>query len=403
MLVTTYKASDFCSPCAREAGSTESPRQVLYIIDRLNHRFGGAEGALERLSRLLPRERYRPSIICFSAGDEVHATFCCPVQVLPLNSLCSRAAVTHALWLHRYLRTTHTDIVHTFFPASDIWGALVAHLSGVPVILSSRRDMGILRTSRHRVAYRIVNSIFDKVQAVSDKVRDACVSADGLPADKVVTIRNGIDLDVIDTTPASSARAFLGISGSAPVVVTVANFRSVKGLDVLVRAAALVRQQVPECVFLVIGFHQDEDCVQQFFRLVAELQLERNVVAPGLRTDVVSLLKSADVFCLPSRSEGMPNALLEAMACGLPCVATAVGGTPEVISDGENGYLVPSERPDLLAGRILHLLKHPEIARQIGHAARRRIETRFTAEAMTSAFVNLYDELLAQHYHAVHS
>lgn len=129
---------------------------------------------------------------------------------------------------------------------------------------------------------------------------------------------------------------------------------------------------------------------------VTELGLERNIRFLGKldNEEVWSLLKMCDVFCQPSRSEGMSNALLEAMACGLPCVATAVGGTPEVLEDGRTGYTVASEDHHAAAARILRLLEDREGAREMGLRARRVIEERYSAQSMIERMVGLYDGLL---------
>jgi glycosyltransferase involved in cell wall biosynthesis len=367
--------------------------RILYIIDRLNHTMGGAEGALSKLVRMMPTRGYECSVVCFSAGEEIQQSFACPVTVLPLESLFSAAAFRHVVWLARYIARNNVDVVHTFFPASDILGALAARSCG-RLVVCSRRDMGILISNKRRVAYRIVNRLVDQVQAVSDKVRDYCIYDERFSASKVLTIHNGIDLDSVDRTAAYPSRTAFGIPDGVPLVVTVANVRAVKGIDVFVRAAAIVRERIPDCMFLIVGVHQEEDCAHEIFRLIGELNLEHNVFAPGLRDDVIRILKSADVFCLPSRSEGLSNALLEAMACGLPCVATAVGGNPEVIADGVSGFLVPSEQPDLIADRLVAVLTHAELAAQLGSAGRHTVETQFTAHAMADGFAQMYDSLL---------
>jgi glycosyltransferase involved in cell wall biosynthesis len=130
--------------------------------------------------------------------------------------------------------------------------------------------------------------------------------------------------------------------------------------------------------------------------LVRQLDLQRNVRFLGKmeNEDVWSLLKLCDVFCQPSRSEGMSNALLEAMACALPCVATAVGGTPEVLEDGRSGYIVPSEDHQAAASRILALLGDPERARTMGQLARLVVKDRFSAQGMIRNMTGTYDQLL---------
>jgi len=145
-----------------------------------------------------------------------------------------------------------------------------------------------------------------------------------------------------------------------------------------------------------VGSVQEPDCNRQLRDLVGRLHLERNVGFLGKMENesVWSLLKLCDVFCQPSRSEGMSNALLEAMGCGLPCVATGVGGTPEVLEDGRTGYVVPSEDHQVTANRILALLGDPAGARRMGLLARRVVEERFSAQGMIRNMVGMYDKLL---------
>jgi len=147
-----------------------------------------------------------------------------------------------------------------------------------------------------------------------------------------------------------------------------------------------------------VGSVQEPECERDLRDLVRQYGLERNVRFPGKMDSpaVWSLLKLCDVFCLPSRSEGMSNALLEAMACGLPPVATAVGGTPEVIDDGRTGHLVPSEDHHAMAARILSLLDEPERAREMGRLAREAVEQQFSAGSMIQSMVSMYNQLLGE-------
>ena len=167
----------------------------------------------------------------------------------------------------------------------------------------------------------------------------------------------------------------------------------------LLRAAAEVCRIHPNATFLIVGSVQEPDCERDLHDLVRQFHLERNVRFLGKmeNENVWSLLKLCDVFCQPSRSEGMSNALLEAMACELPCVATAVGGTPEVLEDGRTGYTVASEDHQAAANRILRLLADPESARTMGRMARRVVEERFSAQSMIRSMAGMYDQLLEAH------
>ena len=375
--------------------SGERPH-ILYLIDVL-WGLAGAEGALLRTARLLPKDRYRCSIGTFRLrpGLALPDDGACPVCEFPLDRVFSVGALRAALRLREFIRSEHVDIVHTFFQTADLVGGLVAKLSGVPVLVSSRRDMGILLTQRQRYGYRLLNPLFDQVQAVSAAVREHAIRTEGLDPAKVVTVPNGIEIEKVTASNGMLAlRASLDLHDTWPVILTVGHLRRVKGTDVLIRAAGRVCRRYPGAVFLIAGSVHEPDYVRELQALVAQLGLERNVRFLGKSDKAWTLLKLCDVFCLLSRSEGMSNALLEAMACGRPCVATAVGGTPEVIENGRSGWLVPSGDDAAAAERILSLLEDGERAREMGEAARRVVEERFSAQRMIGETVKMYDALL---------
>jgi glycosyltransferase involved in cell wall biosynthesis len=377
---------------------TGSPVHILYLIDVL-WGLGGAEGVLLRIPNLLPKDRYRCTIGTFRLRPEspVFGQLPCPIREFPVNRVFGLGALRSGLDLRRFIQSEQVQIVHTFFESADLLGGLVAKLSGVPVVISSRRDMGILRSTRHRIAYRLMSPLFNQVQAVSDAVRQQTIRADGINPDKVVTIPNGIEIEKLAAADGTEAlRHALRLEAASPLIVSVGHIRRVKGFDVLLRAAAEVCSHYPKATFLIVGSVQEPDCDRDLRDLVRQLDLERNVRFLGKMENesVWSLLKFCEVFCQPSRSEGMSNALLEAMGCGLPCVATAVGGTPEVLEDGRTGYVVPSEDHNAAAARILTLLGDPEHARTMGRLARRVIEQRYSAQGMISSMVGMYDQLL---------
>jgi glycosyltransferase involved in cell wall biosynthesis len=384
-----------------EAGAappTGSPIHILYLIDVL-WGLGGAEGVLLRIPKLLPKDRYRCTIGTFRLrpASPVFDQLPCPIREFPVNRVFGIGALRTALDLRRFIRSEGVQIVHTFFESADLLGGLVAKLSGVPVVISSRRDMGILRSTRHHIAYRLMSPLFNQVQAVSGAVRRQTIRADGINPDKVVTIPNGIEIEKLDAADGSGAlRHALRLEDASPLIVSVGHIRRVKGFDVLLRAAAEVRRVYPKATFLIVGSVQEPDCGRDLRDLARQLDLERNVRFLGKMENesVWSLLKLCDVFCQASRSEGMSNALLEAMGCGLPCVATAVGGTPEVIEDGLTGYIVPSEDHQAAAARILSLLDDPACARTMGRLARRVVEERFSAQSMIRSMAGMYDQLL---------
>jgi glycosyltransferase involved in cell wall biosynthesis len=170
----------------------------------------------------------------------------------------------------------------------------------------------------------------------------------------------------------------------------------VKGIDVLVRTAARVCRELPGTVFLVAGSLYEREYSEEVQKMICAMGLEKNVRLLGFVDDPVPLLKMSNAFCMLSRSEGFCNALLEAMACGVPSVVTRVGGNPEAIREGENGFMVPVEDDAAAAERLLDLLRNSERAAGIGENGRTSAQTQFSAEAMIKKLISLYRDLLAQ-------
>jgi glycosyltransferase involved in cell wall biosynthesis len=382
------------SPALPATGSHPHGRtHVLFLIDQLCG-IGGAERSLLNILRFLPRDRFRCSVVTFKADPAWSGfeNFPCDWWHFPLQRTYDWNALKVALRLRRLIRSQKVDIVHTFFETSDIWGGMVAKLSGAPVLISSRRDMGILRNAMHRFAYRALGPLFDLVLTVSEEVRTFCIQHDHLKPEKVLTLHNAIELEMIPSaSPAVDLRNSMGLGHASHLICTIGHVRRIKGVDVLVRAAKRVCAEFPRAVFLVIGGVLEPDHLQELQGLIESLDLKENVKFLGPSEDVLPLLAMSDVYCLASRSEGFSNALLEAMACGLPCVATRVGGNPEAVEDGRSGFLIESEDIGALADRIRTLLRQPERAKEMGRQGRRIIEAKFTIPVMISRLVEVYD------------
>jgi glycosyltransferase involved in cell wall biosynthesis len=301
--------------------------------------------------------------------------------------------------LSRYIHDEQVDIVHTFFASADLWGGIVAKLSRRPLLVSSRRDMGFLRTPKHRLAYRALHRMFDRVLAVSERVRQYSIAEDGLNPARVQTIPNSVNLERLETcASAAKLRERFDLSDASHVIASVGNIRHIKGTDVLVRTAGLVCKEFPKAVFVVAGSLETAEPthLQDVERLKRELGVVQNVRFVGPVDEVAQLLKASDVFCLLSRSEGFSNALLEAMGCGLPCVATQVGGNAEALLNGQGGFLVDNEDYKRAAARICELLRNPGMAKTVGQLALQSVRRRFLPEIVTAQLVEVYDLLLSR-------
>jgi glycosyltransferase involved in cell wall biosynthesis len=380
----------------RSAAAMSEPAGVLYVIDELLQ-LGGAERNLVRILRHLPRDRYRPFVLTFRLNPEVKdfRTLPCPVEVYPVYNLYGPDALRYAPRLLRWIRRERIRIVHTFFETADLWAGSVAKLGSDAVLISSRRDLGIQRNWRLNMLYRMLSAMFDQVQVVSDQVGAYVIEADRVAPDKVVTVPNGIELELIpERGSGAELCSRLNLPAGRPVIATVSNIRKVKGIDVLVRTAAEVCRKHPEALFVVAGRVLDAAYQAELELLARELGVLENVRFVGQVEDPLQLLAQSDIFLLPSRSEGMSNALLEAMASSLPAVATGVGGNCQLIQDEKTGFLTPPEDAGAAAARIVELLENPALAHSLGRAARTLIEREYSADAVVELLVRKYERLL---------
>ena len=383
------------SPIRNSRAASADPNQlihVLYVIDQLCEA-GGAERLLLKMIRLLPKDRFRCSVITFKMRADLEAfhNFPCEIHVFPIQRTWDLQAVRTACKLAAFIRSQKVSVVHTFFETSDLWAGTIARLFSRCALISSRRDMGILRAPKHRIAYRLVNRLFHEVHAVSDSVRQHCIAEGGLDARRAITVYNGVS---VPKRRSGRLPQRCLLPEGRKIITAVGHVRSVKGYDVLIRAATLVLEKEPDVLFVIAGDNHDPDHYQELQRMVAERRIEKNVLFLGAVEDVPGVLRESDVFVLPSRSEGLSNALLEAMALELPCVATTVGGNAEVVDDEKSGYLVPSEDAPALAGGLLKLLGDPHEAARMGRRGREIVEAVFSEQAMIDKLVRSYERVL---------
>jgi glycosyltransferase involved in cell wall biosynthesis len=300
--------------------------------------------------------------------------------------------------LARLLRARNTDILHTHTHlAARVLGRTAARLAGARVVdhlhienhfRSQRLPAAALRTLDNRTA-----RLSSRLLAVSDATRHA-FERQGYPPDLLETVPNGIDLSSVQTSSNGRLREELKVPSDAPLVGEIARLCDVKGQRELIEAAALV----PDLRVALIGDDLESGGA---YRSTLERDAQRLGVADrvsftGHRTDAHALLGELDVFVLPSWTEGMPVVVLEAMARRKPVVATPVGGTPELVVDGETGVLVPPRDPQALAAAIRALVADPERARRLGEAGYARVAKLFSADAMTKRVLEVYDEIAAQ-------
>jgi len=286
--------------------------------------------------------------------------------------------------LRRLIRARDVHLVHTH-SSVDAWlGGLAARSLQRPVVRSRHVTIPIPR--RRALVYGLA----DRIIASGDAVAGVLARA-GVPAAKVVAIHPGVDTERFHPGVSGGAvRAELSLDG--PVVGLVANIRGSKGHSVFLEAAVEVLRSEPRARFLIVGDGIGYDDVR---RRVRALALEGPVVMTGFRRDIPEVMAALDVLVLPSiRSEAVSQVLPQALAVGTPVVATTVGGSPELVSDGETGRLVPPGDARALAAAILGLLRAPTHARAMARRGQARVAERYALGAVMARTIALYAELL---------
>ncbi len=363
---------------------SEQGEHLVLLLDQFPKVLGGGERVVLRLARLLHGAGYRVSIVTFQAycDPDLLESLPCPIYLLPLDNVFSMAALRAAWQLGRFLRREKVGIVMTFFESSNLFGGIATKALSRARLIWNRRDMGILREPKHRLAYRLLPWLPDYVIAVSEEVRRHAMEVDRIPKDRVGVVYNGLDRML----QAVAEKVW----PTAPVILTVGNIRPVKGHDVLVEAAGLLLRDYPAARIQIAGEVLDTAFHAKLQQRVADLAITDRLQFLGNVADPRALLSQASVFVLPSRSEGFSNAIVEAMMAGLPVVATTVGGNAEAVVDAETGLLVPPDRPEALAAALRQLLDDPEQMRQMGEAGRERAEAHFTSESMVHRLLEIF-------------
>lgn len=364
---------------------------VLHIICSLP--LGGAENQVVTLASALGSDRYTIHVCCLRReGVQASALRARGVQVVALD-MRLRYWPIGAYRLYRLIERLKPQIVHTHLFEAGIWGGIVGTLAGVHVIMTTEHGMFYWRKPHHILVGRLVNHLTDKRIAVSEEIRQCYIKNQGGAAEKIITIPNAVDVERFSgLTSRNQLRRQLGVNASSPLVGTVARLVSAKRLDCLLETARLVCETVPQARFLIIG---DGPLRDELEDQALQLDLTPEYVRfLGSRQDVPDLLSALDIFVLSSEREGLPVALLEAMAASRPVVATQVGGIPQVIQDGHNGLLVSPHDAAGLANAILTLIQDSALRESMAREAYRTVEGRFSTKVIAQQIVALYDSLL---------
>jgi glycosyltransferase involved in cell wall biosynthesis len=383
--------------------------RIVHCISDM--RVGGAELQLAELITRLPPERFEQRLVLLLGGalspaspartellGRVRAAGC-PVVELEYGGWDGgrvRRGFEFGAVIHRYRRELiafRPDIVHGQLFWSDILSVAAGRLASVPVIITSR--LALSRPGRERAWKRYARDLANVwttgIFANSEAVRRDILAHERVRPEAITVIPNGIALEKFAPAITKGLRPAFGVADEDLVLATIGNLRRLKGHEDLLRAIHLVKGKYPRLRLLVVG--RDAGMRSQLEQLIVELGLPDHVRLLGERSDVARVLSLADVVVQPSHEEGFSNAVLEAMACGRPLVATNVGGNPEAVRDGVDGLLVPARNPAALADAVDRLASAPELRERMGRNGRRRVESEFSMARMVERFAEWYEVL----------
>jgi len=381
-----------------------APRSKIRLVHCIGSlRLGGAEKQLAELICRLPRERFEQSLVLLQGGgplvERVRAAGC-PVLELNYSQKFKKfdprcyAAMGHALGRYiRHLRERRPHILHAQLYWANVLSVVAGRLARVPVIVTSRLQLSNYKFGRpmlqkiENVANRWTTAVFVNSEAVR---RDVLAHEKIAPA-KLKVIYNGVVLENFGRPDPEPLRREFEIQPGQIVLTAVANLHPYKGHDDLLRATASLIGKYPNLRVILPG--RDQGMRSRLEELIKELKLEAAVRLIGERKDVPQILALADIVIHPSHEEGFSNSILEAMAAGKPLVVTDVGGNPEAVLDGRNGYVVPARSPQALAAALDSLIGNAELRERMGRASRQRIEEDFAIERMMERFIAWYESL----------
>lgn len=394
------------SPRTHRPSMGEERINVLHIIQ--GKHFGGAEQVVLTLAKSVDRCVISPFVCCLYKGlffkKLIEAGI--PCFVIQMNTRLDLMIPLYKLI--KLMQTLNIDIIHTHSVRSNMLGRIAALLLKAKCVTHLHspiaRDFADMKRGKiNEIIDSITRPITSKTIAVSKSLQNEMLEK-GMRESKIVTIYNAIDLYSLQNAlgyqnPNGDIRKEYNIPQSAFIVVLVALLRPRKGVEILISAAEMVLRRCPNAYFLIVGsddISEDPQYGSNLRRMVDNLNLSSRFVFTGFRNDIPNILNRCDLMVLPSLfGEGLPMVILEAIACGVPIIATKVEGIPEIIEDGINGFIVEAGVVNELSKQIVKLMQEPQLREKFKKNAYEKIELEMNSELQAQKVLEVYREILA--------
>ncbi len=367
------------------------PVKVLQLIS--SGGYYGAENMLLNLATSQEKAGCRNNLLLFHNLHQPNMEFYERAQRSGLNVKtvrCKGRADWHTVReIQKCMREDSVDLIHTHGYKADLYGYLAARSTGKPLVATCHNWVGGTTVLEiYNRLDRFVLKRFNAIAAVSETVANR-MRVLGISPDKIKAIANGLHVEEFEGCPPAALP--LRQDRDRKVIGIVARLDLQKGFEYLLRAVRDLRKMFPGVVLVIVGEGPDRTAIEG---MVQEYGLQSNVVLAGQRNDMPGVYAAMDIFVLPSLNEGLPMTLLEAMASSRPVVATRVGAIPNVIADGENGFLVGPRDSAGLKNAISRLLANPDMGQRLGTHAHDWVKQHYTAAAMAQKYRELYEEVL---------
>lgn len=349
----------------------------------------GGEQQVHYLATGLVKRGVEVTLVCQQGSALAQEARASGLEVRELR-MRGETDVPAALRIRHWFKQGHYDLLHMHTSHAHSLGVIASIFGGIPRLVVSRRvDFLPQGNPFSRFKYRYHRLHFITVsRIISEILMDA-----GVPRERIDVVLSGIDPNRFRRAQYADLRKELGIAPERKVIGNIGHLTPHKGQIDLIRAMPKIVTAHPLAMAVIVG---DGELREELKVEVQRLGMDRFVIFTGFRRDIPDLLHLFDLFAFPSRLEGLGTSLLDAMSVGLPIVATQSGGIPEIVTDKLNGLMVPPANPELLADALIHLLYHPNEARQYGEAGRHRVENEYTMDRMVEGNLAVYRQLLAR-------
>lgn len=363
---------------------------ILHLIDTTGP--GGAETVFTNLLKELEHTEFRNIVVLRGEGwvaDRVRSLGINPLIIDSKGSF----NLAYIKALRQLILRERVDLIHAHLLGSNVYGALLALICRKPMIATFHGAVDVASRERFlRTKFFLIGRGASTIVCVSKRLQQELADRSPLSTHKLKLIYNGVDPEAFSGAPASGLKEELGLPQDATLVVSIGNIRPAKGYEHLVDAAVTMADRDPKVHFVVVG-HQKEKLFNKLMDQVANAPRQPNIHWLGFRQDVANILRQADIFLLPSVSEGFSISTVEAMMAGVPVIATRSGGPEEIIIDGVSGILVPVKDPGAIVVAIQKLMGQSKRKRVIDEA-RRSAKDRFSLQAMLASYKDTYNQLV---------